>query len=225
MRHAGRVIVGMQAIAQLVNDSVPGQRRAMVGVDGVDGSGKSTFAEALARRVKTRPVVLIHLDDFLNPASIRHRRGRTSPEGFWLDSYDYDAFEAYVLRPLRADGDGRYRTRSYDPATDTGVRPPLRQAPQDALVVVEGMFLHRDGVSEAWDFSVFLDVPFHETARRMAARDGSNPDPEHESMRRYVEGQRIYFATARPWQRASLVIENSDPDRPYVVAPETLGPR
>lgn len=217
--------MGMEALARLINDSVPRRQRAVVGIDGVDGSGKSSFAEALARRVTTRPVVLIHLDHFLNPASIRHRRGRTSPEGFWLDSYDYDALAAYALRPLRADGDGRYRARSYDLATDTAVRPPLRQAPQDALVVVEGMFLHRDGLTDVWDYSVFLDVPFHETVRRMAERDGSNPDPEHESMRRYVEGQRIYFATARPWERASLVIENSDPDRPYVIAADSVGPR
>ena len=27
-------------------------------------------------------------DDFLNPAAIRHARGRDSPEGFFLDSYD-----------------------------------------------------------------------------------------------------------------------------------------
>lgn len=44
----------------------------------------------------------------------------------------------------------------------------------DALVIFEGMFLHRDGLHDIWDRSVFLDVPFAETARRMAARDGSN---------------------------------------------------
>ncbi|MGV0153296.1 hypothetical protein ACSW29_08165 [Rhodococcus sp. GB-02] len=34
------------------------------------------------------PLIAIHVDDFLNPSKIRHRRGRQSPEGFWLDSYD-----------------------------------------------------------------------------------------------------------------------------------------
>ncbi|WP_136707525.1 uridine kinase [Agromyces sp. H66] len=214
------MIVGIEAIAQLVHDSVPSDRRALVAIDGVDGSGKSTFARALARDITTRPVVLIHADDFLNPASIRHRRGRSSPEGFWLDSYDYDALAREVLRPLRPSGDGRYRARSYDRATDTGTRPALRRAPRHALVLIEGLFLHRDGLVAAWDFSVFLDVPFPETARRMAARDGSHPDPDHASMRRYMDGQRLYFAAARPWERASIVVENSDPGRPHVIAPE-----
>jgi uridine kinase len=78
-------------------------------------------------------------------------------------------------------------------------------------VIVEGMFLHRDGLAEHWDFSCFLDVPFTETARRMAVRDGSHPDPDHESMRRYVGGQRLYFEAAQPWQRATRVVDNTRP--------------
>ena len=55
------------------------------------------------------------------------------------------------------------------------------------------------------------DVPFTENARRMARRDGSHPDPDHPSMRRYVEGQRIYLAACRPRERATVVIDNRHP--------------
>ena len=73
------------------------------------------------------------------------------------------------------------------------------------------MFLHRDELVERWDLSVFLDVPFTVTARRMARRDGSHPDPEHPTMRRYVEGQRIYLAACRPHERATLVLDDTRP--------------
>ena len=63
----------------------------VVAIDGVDGSGKTTFTKSLAAQLNERPAIVIHVDDFLNPPEIRHRRGRLSPEGFWLDSYDYDA--------------------------------------------------------------------------------------------------------------------------------------
>lgn len=62
-----------------------------------------------------------------------------------------------------------------------------------------------------WDWSVFLDVPFTETARRMALRDGSHPDPEHPTNRRYVEGQRIYLASCGPLERATVVMANTPP--------------
>lgn len=86
--------------------------------------------------------------------------------------------------------------------------------------MVEGMFLHRDELVSFWDTSVFLDVPFTETAARMAARDGSSPDPDHPTMRRYIGGQRLYFEAVRPWERATFVVDNSDFTSPKVIRPE-----
>lgn len=189
----------------------------LVAVDGVDGSGKTCFAASLAAAIPDRPVIVLHADDFLNPAPIRHAQGRGSPKGFWEDTYNYAALHEYVLRPLGPSGDGWYRTHSYDPATDRILRPDPVQAPSDALVVLEGMFLHRDELIDHWDASVFLDVDFAETARRMSARDGSNPDPDHPSMRRYVEGQRLYFRAASPWERATLVLDNTDVTSPRIL--------
>lgn len=77
--------------------------------------------------------------------------------------------------------------------------------------------MHRDELADRWDYSVFLEVPFAEAVRRMAARDGTHPDPEHESMRRYVVGQRLYLAECEPRRRATLVIENADPDHPVLL--------
>ncbi len=207
----------MNAIAGLVVDGVPDGRRALVGIDGVDGSGKTMFAAALASQLDGRSVVVIHLDDFHNRSVVRYRRGRDSPVGFWLDTYNYDAIRQDVFEPLRATGHGGYRVASYDAATDRDLRSPRRHAADDAIVLIEGMFLHRDGLADVWDYSLFLDVPFEETARRMASRNGSHPDPRHESMRRYVGGQELYFA-GRPWERASLVIDNSVPGCPVVIA-------
>lgn len=196
--------------------SALGANGRIVAVDGVDGSGKTCFAARLADAIDDRPVILIHADDFLNPSRLRHAQGRHSPKGFWEDTYDYAALQEYVLRPLGPSGDGWYRSASYDASRDQHLRPEAVPCPSGALVVLEGMFLHRDELAGRWDASVFLDVPFTETAARMSTRNGSNPDPEHPSMRRYVEGQRLYFAAARPWERASFVVDNSDFTAPRV---------
>ncbi|MEP7192963.1 MAG: uridine kinase, partial [Actinomycetota bacterium] len=60
----------------------------------------------------------------------------------------------------------------------------------------------------------FLDVPFEVTAKQMATRDGTVPDPRHASMRRYVEAQQLYFSKCAPQQRASVVIDNAVLDAP-----------
>ncbi|GGO76111.1 hypothetical protein GCM10012276_28090 [Nocardioides deserti] len=53
-----------------------------------------------------------------------------------------------------------------------------------------------------------LDVPFTGTARRMALRDASQRHSRHPSMRRYVD-QRLYLATCRPRDRATLVLDGA----------------
>lgn len=199
----------MKVLADKVLECV-GPGRALVAIDGVDGSGKTSFAANLAAEITGRDVVTIHVDNFLNPSSTRHAQGRTSPRGFWEDTYDYESLGRYVLDPLGKGGPGNYAPASYDAHLDETVVADSSQAPKDALVLVEGMFLHRDELLSYWDCSVFLDVPFTETATRMALRNGSNPDPEHPSMNRYVGGQRIYFRTAQPWNRASFVVDNTD---------------
>ena len=187
-----------------------GSGRRLVAIDGVDGSGKTCFASRLAPLILGRPVIVIHADDFLNPSQLRHAKGRSSPVGFWEDSYNYAALSERVLVPLGSTGDGRYSASSYDHDSDATIPAELSQSPAHAVTLVEGMFLHRDELAGYWDASIFLDVPFAETAARMARRDGSHVDPLHPSLRRYMGGQRLYFQAARPWDRASFVVDNSD---------------
>lgn len=193
-------------------------RCVRVAVDGPDAAGKTRFADDLAEvlRARDRVVVRVSVDGFHHPRTIRYRRGRDSPEGFWLDSYDYARFRADVVEPFGPGGARRYRSAARDVGTDTPLGPETETAPPGAVLVVDGIFLHRDELADAWDLSVFLDVPFAETAQRMAVRDGTDPDVEHPRTRRYVEGQRLYFAACDPRGRADLVIDNADFDAPRV---------
>jgi uridine kinase len=187
-----------------------------VAVDGVDGSGKSVFADQLAGvlREQARPVVRASVDGFHHPRVQRYRRGRSSPSGFWLDSFDYDRLRHDLLDPLGPGGSRRYRTAVHDLDTDRPLNLPWVVGSPGVVLVLDGLFLHRDELYDLWELSVFLDVPFDVTAARMAARDGSNPDPHHPSMSRYIDAQRTYFTSCSPATRADLVVDNSDWDRP-----------
>jgi uridine kinase len=170
--------------------SVPaatGEDCVRVAIDGVDGAGKTTFADELACVLRTqRAVVRVSADDFHRPRATRYRRGRHSPEGFWLDSFDYARLRADVLDPLGPGGSRLYRRAAHDLAPEV--------APPGAVLVLDGLFLHRDELAGLWDLSVWLEVPFEVTAGRMAAR--------------YVESQRLYIAGCDPASRADFVIEN-----------------
>lgn len=196
--------------------------RTLVGVDGVDGAGKTTFANELAELLRESglEVIRISMDDYLNPQSKRYAQGRTSAKGYFEDSYDYERFSNEVLEPLGQDGSGRYRTAAYDLGSESEVKSPWRIAPDDAVVIIDGMFIHRDELcsskrNKVWDISVWLEVPFSESFHRMAEReDRIIPDPEDPRNARYYQGQLLYLQSCDPAHRADIVVENAAPHAP-----------
>jgi uridine kinase len=179
-----------------------------VAIDGVDGAGKTTFADELAAQLPGRPVIRSTVDGFHQPRALRYRRGRDSPEGFFLDSYDYRLLRSRLLDPLSPGGNGIYRSVAFDHRTDAAIHVAPRRAEPGTVLIFDGIFLHRDELLPYWDFSVFLQVSFEESFRRMASRDGCPADPAAAANRRYLEGQRRYLATCRPEERATVVIPN-----------------
>lgn len=196
--------------AQIVAATPSPGRAVLVAVDGVDGSGKTTFADRLAAAYDDAGLraVTVHADDFLNPKSVRYRLGRSSPEGFFLDSIDLEALRAKVIDPVK-NAEQLIIPRHFDHAADMPVAPEPTVIGPRSVVIVEGMFLHRDELQEVWDCSVFLDVPFEVSVGRMARRDGSHPDPAHVSNQRYVQGQKLYLSQCAPKERAGVVVDNS----------------
>lgn len=190
----------------------PQGRRLLVAVDGVDASGKTTFAEWLAEalRLRGRGVQVIHVDDFMHVRSVRHRRGRNSPEGYFHDSYDYESLTRYVLEPLSVSGDGWFRAGTVDRVRDVVIRRPLQYADGQTITIVEGLFLLRDELVDWWDYSVFLDVDTDAALARKGRRDGLVLNPANPLTRRYVEGQRIYVEGCQPRERATWVLDNVD---------------
>ncbi|KAF0805900.1 phosphoribulokinase [Alcanivorax xiamenensis] len=82
----------LQRIAAVITNKMNGAT-LRVAVDGADGAGKSTFADELWRMLRADEIRVIRasVDGFHNPEVVRYRRGRYSPEGFYYDSYDYEA--------------------------------------------------------------------------------------------------------------------------------------
>ena len=106
--------------------ALPATRIVKVGIDGVDGAGKTTFSGELAQILSAsgRPLITASVDGFHYPKSIRYRLGKDSPEGFFRDSYDYAALKTVLLDPLSPGGTGRYRTAIFDHRSDLPVEMP-----------------------------------------------------------------------------------------------------
>jgi len=205
----------LETVARAVLE-LPAGGTVRVGIDGVDGAGKTMFADELRDVLvpSGRPVIRASVDDFHYPKSVRYRLGRHSPEGFYRDSYDYATLTKLLLDPLSPGGSARFRRAIFDVDADVVVDSPEERAALGSILLFDGLFLHRPELRRHWDFSIFLRV---EWARNHRLRSGPAGTDRTGFRARYSEGQALYFRKCRPWERASLIIDNDDLAAPFIV--------
>src|SRR3712207_671524 len=94
-----------------------------VSIDGIDAAGKTTLANELVPSLEPRgrSVIRASIDGFPRPRAERYVRGPESPEGYYRDSFDYNALRDAPLTPLGPGGNRVYRTASFDFRTDSPV--------------------------------------------------------------------------------------------------------
>ena len=208
----------VEEIASRIAD-LRGPDPVRVAIDGVDGAGKTTLADELVKPIRRRgqPVIRASIDSFHNPQTVRYRMGRYSPEGYFRDSFNHDALIESLLVPLGAGGTRRYRRAVFDHAADSMVDAPLETADDSAVLLFDGIFVHRPELVSYWDFTIFLDVRFDVTVPRNALRFGLSPSVVADDNRRYVEGQKLYLEECRPWSQATMVVDNNDFENPRIL--------
>ena len=190
-----------------------------VAIDGPDGAGKTTLADELAELLAgKRPAIRAGIDGFHNPRELRYRRGPDSPEGYFLDSFDYEALRAILLDPLGPGGTRRYRRALFDYRADEKVAAPEEEASDDSILLFDGVFLLRPELRAFWDFSIFVQAGFDETLRRAEERDrelmGGADAVRERYRKRYIQGQELYFSSCATQEVADVVIDNADVSQP-----------
>jgi uridine kinase len=167
-----------------------------IGIDGVDGAGKTLLAEEVAQLLtaRRRPAVRVSVDQFEPPPAKRYARGRLSPEGYYLDAFDFERFRAHLLSV---------------------------SGPRELAIVADGVFLQRPELADLWDATVWVEADLEIAARRGAERNRvwfDSLDETHERYRvRYLPAQRLYIEEQRPHERATFVLRNTDLTEPELV--------
>jgi uridine kinase len=193
-----------------------------VAIDGPDAAGKTMLADELAELLEgKRPVIRAGIDGFHNPREYRLRRGPDSPEGYFLDSFDYEALCEMLLDPLGPGGSRRYRRALFDYRVDEEVAAPEEEASPDSILLFDGVFLLRPELRAFWDFSIFVHTDFDEIVRRAEARDrelmGGAEAVKKRYRSRYIPGQELYFSSCAPQEAADAVVDNTDVLEPKLV--------
>jgi pantothenate kinase len=146
--------------------------RAVLGITGTPGAGKSTLAAALVDALGPRAVV-VGMDGFhLANAELR-RLGRQDRKGA-PDTFDADGY-ATLLRRLRAGSDRSIYAPVYDRSIEEAVAAAVPVDPGIGLVITEGNYLlvdrpPWDQIGPLLDQVWYCDVDGAERAARLLRR-------------------------------------------------------
>ena len=155
-------------------EAIPAER-ALVGIAGPPGAGKSTIAEALVAALPS--AVLLPMDGFHLPQARLVELGRRDRMGA-PDTFDVDGFVA-TLAAVRNAGD-TVLAPGFDREIEEPVPGAIAISPAFRTVVVEGNYLlHWPAVRELLDMTFFVDVDHDVRIERLVARHvrfGKTPD-------------------------------------------------
>ncbi len=192
------------------------------GIDGIEASGKTTLADMLAPLVelKGRPVIRAGIDAFHAPRAVRYRQGRESAQGYYEDSFNYEQVQDYILTPLGPSGNRIYRRAALDWATDEPINAQEEIAPDNAILIFDGIFLSRPELADNWDYRVFVKTDFEKALERALKRDtqafGSAENIRRLYSLRYHPAQQSYLEKSQPDLKADAVVDNNNSSEPQI---------
>jgi uridine kinase len=194
-----------------------GPSRLRVVVDGLTGAGKTTFGDELAAaiRVRGRSTLRASLDDFRHPW--RHARAhgydRVTGEGYYRNPHDFASAQTLLLEPAGPTGSGKVVLCGHDPLTGEDQRTVVVDAPDDAVLVVDGVFGMRPEYDDYWDARIWLNADSAVALDRGIARD-VELEGYDEAVRlhttRFSVGEQLYVDEVRPKDKADIIVDNTD---------------
>jgi uridine kinase len=195
--------------------------RTIITVDGIDGSGKSSFARRLREALAGEgvPAMLASIDDFRRPVDWAAAAAAEAETDVYYDGY-YDLAAAERLLAAFAAGAAGAEIPQFDSALERAAAPRRVVFEGVPIAIVEGVFPLRVPATGA-GLVIYLDASPIEARRRIVERDlrkgRTRAEIERRIDRRYAPGQARYHAACDPRGRADVVIDNESPARPRVL--------
>jgi uridine kinase len=200
----------------------PGNKAILLGISGIDASGKSTLARRVGDELRRRgmPFAPLSIDWFHTDAGTRFlppARANEPPashaEHFFHHAFRWSELFRGLVGPLLATGACDQTVGVHDMKTDQIMPTHVRHSGV-RIVLLEGIFIFRHEHAPLFDLRVWLDCSF-ETAMVRAVSRNQESLPEAAIRADY---ERVYF----PAQRLHLRRDN--PTKGALIVPEAPSP-
>lgn len=192
----------------------------IVGINGVDTSGKSTFTKELARYIfkigfKSHT---ISIDDFHNPSKIRNKE-KNPVISYLNNAFDITKIENEIMKPLVTENKLDKELLLLNLETDEFINNKRYVIYKDTIVLFEGVLLYREPLNQYFDFRIFIDISFDEVLKRAVKRDlnllGKNVIEKYNN--KYIPIQKLYIEKYNPKILSDIIIDNNDYWNPKIL--------
>ena len=180
----------------------------IIGISGIDGSGKSYLGKTLKECLISagHEVALIGVDDWLHP-DLDH--SQMTPRDFYERGVRFARLFEDVIKPLREHGSASVEICCGDPAGAQNLSRFAFSAVE--IVLVEGIFLFQERHSHHFDLKIWIECSFETALERAIARgqEGLSAGATRQAFERlYFPAQRLHFEQDHPQKIADYILLN-----------------
>ena len=200
-------------------------RSVLVGISGIDGSGKGYVARQIEARLGQHGIAAatINVDGWLHLPEKRFDPAAPA-QHFYDSAIRFDEFFAQLVKPLR-DHRSVFLEADFTEETASAYRKHTYKFKNVSVILVEGIFLFKRGYRKLFDLAIWIDCSFPTALARALARSQEGLPlagmiTAYETI--YFPAQRIHLDRDDPRSSADLVLNNDmylDKQRPVSLAP------
>ena len=172
----------------------------VVGINGIDCSGKTTFAKSVSRYFKQHKIEndCLDIDNFNNPA-IKSATYKAFVSGSW-DEKDLNKYYKLII--------------NYSDA----IRAVSEYKKKYPLVILEGIFIYKPQLADLFDLKIYLDINISLGRKRFAKRRSLKQDkrPFEIYDEIWMLSHIRYESEVHPKRISDLVIDYNDESKPVL---------
>lgn len=183
----------IQGILNFINKS--NKTKFIIGIDGLGGSGKSTFAEELIDSLSNTEIV--HMDDFYKTDYLRRKSNSNSEIG---DFFNWRELESKVLIPFTKNLEISFQ--KYNWTSDS--LKDWQNISKESNVIVEGVYSTRRELSKYYDQRIWIDCPSEICLQRGIKRDGIEMKEYWQNV--WMKQENEYLEKHKSFLEADLII-------------------
>jgi uridine kinase len=193
------------------HEKMPRNQSLLVGISGIDASGKGFITAKLAEAIESRgfKVANINIDGWLNLPNIRFDKNNLA-ENFYKKAIRFEEMFKKLILPLR---ENRSIKLTGDFAEETAAKFRKHEYFYEEIdiILLEGIFLFKNDLVEYFDLKIWIECSFEMALQRAIARSQENLSPA-ETVKAYqtiyFPAQKIHFAEDNPLEKAHLIFSN-----------------